>query len=174
VLRLFNFLAYQLAWLACVLGAAHGWAWAGAAFALTVAAAHVALHRRAGDLKLIALAAAIGFLVDTALARSNHVEFASAGVSGWAPYWMVCLWIAFATTLNHSLQWIAQRPLVAAFAGAVGGPLAYLAGAKLGALQIAEPLAALTLTAMLWAVAMAILSIATRMQSAGATQRLPA
>ena len=45
VFRLFNFVAYQLAWFACVLGAAHDLAWVGAVFAVAVAALHLALRR---------------------------------------------------------------------------------------------------------------------------------
>ena len=52
--------------------------------------------------------AKIGFLVDSALVRAHFVEFASASQDGWAPFWMVSLWMVFATTLNHSLRWLAR------------------------------------------------------------------
>ena len=109
--RLLNFVAYQLAWFACVLGAAHHLASAGAAFAIAVTAVHLALRRDASELRLVACAAAIGFLVDSALVRTHFVEFASTNLDGWAPYWMVSLWMAFATTLNHSLRWL-MKPAV--------------------------------------------------------------
>lgn len=172
--RLFNFIAYQLAWFACVLGAAHDLAWAGAAFALAVAAVHLALRPAAIEVKLIAVAAVAGFIVDSVLVRSHQVEFASAGWAGWAPYWMVSLWIVFATTLNHSLHWLASRPLIAALGGAIGGPLAYLAGAKLGALEISATLPALSLIAVLWAAALGVLSIAVSTHGEAAGRRLPA
>ena len=174
VFRLFNFVAYQLAWFACVLGAAHDLAWAGAVFAVAVAALHLALRRDPAELRLIVSAAAIGFLVDSALARAQFVEFASAGSNGWAPLWMVSLWTAFATTLNHSLHWLVSRPWIAALAGAIGGPLAYLAGAKLGALTIASPTPALILIAGLWAVAMGFLSLLTGVHAGAASRRVPA
>ena len=121
------------------------------------------------------LCAAVGFVVDSVLVRSDLVEFASAGWAGWAPYWMVSLWIAFATTLNHSLRWLAQRPAVATLCGAIGGPLAYLAGAKLGALTIGATLSALALIAGLWAAAMGVLSIvATRAQGRAVDLRVHA
>jgi len=174
VFRLFNFVAYQLAWFACVLGAAHDLAWAGAAFAIAVAALHLALRRDPAELRLVVSAAAIGFLVDSALVRTQFVEFASAGSNGWAPLWMVSLWMAFATTLNHSLHWLVSRPLVAALAGAIGGPLAYLAGAKLDALTIAAPAPALILMAGLWAAAMGLLSLLTGAHRGAARRRVPA
>ena len=159
VFRLFNFVAYQLAWFACVLGAAHDLAWAGTLFAVAVAALHLALRRDPAELRLVVSAAAIGFLVDSALARAQFVEFASADWTGWAPIWMVSLWMAFATTLNHSLRWLMTRPLAAAAAGAIGGPLAYLAGARLGALTLVEPGVGLTLIAVLWALALGALAM---------------
>ena len=66
----------------------------------------------------------------------NIARFASGvWAQGWAPYWMVALWGAFATTLNHSLRWLTRRPVFAALFGAVGGPIAYSAGVQLGALE---------------------------------------
>jgi len=170
-----NFLAYQLAWFAVILGAARGFAWAGAAVALLVAALHVARHRNGSELKLIGLAALIGALVDSTLAISRQVKFVQAWPEDLAPYWMLSLWIAFATTLNHSLRWLMLRPVAAALAGALGGPLAYLAGAKLGALSIVAPATTLLLIAMLWTLAMVALSMMVlRASLPPATGRLPA
>ena len=172
--RLLNFVAYQLAWFACVLGAAHHLASAGAAFAIAVTAVHLALRREASELRLVACAAAIGFLVDSALVRAHFVEFSSTSLDGWAPFWMVSLWMAFATTLNHSLRWLTSRPWVATLSGAIGGPLAYLAGAKLGAMTLASPVPAMLLIAGLWAVAMGILSLLTVVRNGAAERRVPA
>jgi hypothetical protein len=173
--NLWNFLAYQLAWFAVLISAGLGVAWAGAAAAILVAAVHVALRRDRLELQLIGLATGIGLLVDSTLAITGQVRFASAWPEGFAPYWMLCLWIVFATTLNHSLRWLMNRPVAAAFAGAIGGPLAYLAGAKLGALTIATPAMTLPFIALLWTPAMIALSMivlrASRLPAAG---RLPA
>jgi hypothetical protein len=170
--RLCNLAAYQLAWFACVLGAAHGMASAGAVVALAVAGVHLALHRNAAELRLLGYAAAIGFAADSVPVATQYVHFDSPGLSGWAPWWMVTLWVAFATTLNHSLRWLMSRAWIAALAGAIGGPLAYLAGAKLGALTIATPAPALLLVAALWAGAMWLLHMITRADR-GTTIRQP-
>ena len=170
-----NFLAYQLAWFAVILGAANGFAWAGAAVALLVAAVHVARHRHPFELKLIGIALLMGALVDSTLAISGQVKFSAAWPADLAPYWILSLWIAFATTLNHSLRWLMHRPVAAALAGALGGPLAYLAGARLGALDIVAPTTTLPLIAMLWTPAMVALSMMVLRASLPAdTGRLPA
>ncbi len=78
---------------------------------------------------------------------------------------MLSLWAAFATTLNHSLRWVMHRPLVATLLGAIGGPLAYLAGAKLGALHLPSLQTALPLIGVAWGIATLALSlIAMRLQ----------
>jgi apolipoprotein D and lipocalin family protein len=157
----YNIVAYQAAWFACVLGAAYGMPWVGAAVCFAVVAAHLALtQQRAVKLKLIGAAILVGLLVDTALLRSGHLWFVSGTwPKGIAPYWMLSLWAAFATTFNHSLRWVVSRLWVSTLLGAIGGPLAYLAGAKLGALHIAAPQTALPMIGVAWGLAMLALSI---------------
>jgi hypothetical protein len=101
----------------------------------------------------------LGFLVDTTLALAGQVRFAEHWPASVAPYWMLSLWIAFATTLNHSLGWLTRRPVAAALAGAAGGPLAYLAGEKLGALELSHPSVSLPVIGLLWLLAMVTFSM---------------
>jgi hypothetical protein len=174
VFSLYNVAAYQVAWFAVLIGAARGMAWAGAAVALLVCAVHFALRRDAIELRLMGLCLALGLIVDSTLSLSGQVRF-EAWSPGFAPYWMTTLWLAFATTLNHSLRWLMVRPALAAIVGAIGGPLAYLAGARLGALDIATPLTALPLLALLWAASMLLLSFGVlRGSTARAAREVPA
>jgi len=48
----------------------------------------------------------------------------------------VMLWMIFAMTLNHSLAWLSQKYYLSILFGAIGGPLAYIAGEKLGAITL--------------------------------------
>ena len=68
------------------------------------------------------------------------------------------MWINFALTLNGSMRWLHGRYLLAAVLGAIGGPLAYVAGVKLGAAAL---LASSTLVygalAVVWAGAVPLL-----------------
>jgi hypothetical protein len=107
----YNIVAYQAAWFACVLGAAYGMPWIGAAVSFVVVAAHLALTRQwAVELKLIGAAIFVGLLVDTALLRSGHLWFVSGTwPEAVAPYWVLSLWGAFATTLNYSLRRCTSR-----------------------------------------------------------------
>jgi hypothetical protein len=175
VFNLWNFVGYQFAWFAVIGTAARGYAWLGATIALVVAAVHFVLRRDPRELRAMGLAALIGLLVDSTLALTGQVHFAAAWPTGLAPYWMLSLWVAFATTLNHSLRWLMTRPVGAALAGAVGGPLAYLAGAKLGALTLVTPAITLAMISLLWTLAMVTLSMfVLRASTLPATGRLSA
>jgi len=159
-----NFIAFQVGWFAVALGAANGLPWAGTAVVLAIIAWHLRhAQRPRAELVLVFSAAAIGALFDSALAALGLVVFPNGMlVEGTAPHWMIALWMLFATTLNVSLGWLKRSLLLAAAFGAVGGPLAYLAGAKLGALAIAQPVAGTALLALGWAVLTPLLLIIAR------------
>ena len=59
--------------------------------------------------------------------------------------------VAFATTLNVSLAWLKRSLPLAILFGAIGGPLAYAAGAKLGGLVFVQQMPALIALAIGWA-----------------------
>jgi hypothetical protein len=161
-----NVLLFQLGWFACVLGAAHGQSWIGALAAAAIVGWHLARAAQPKpELALVAMAAALGAAFETVLVQTGWVHF-SAGVllEGAAPYWMVALWALFATTLNVSLRGLRSRPGLAALLGAIGGPAAYYAGARLGALEFAAAGAALAAISAGWAIlAPALLGAARRL-----------
>lgn len=148
-----NFILFQVAWFACVLGGARETPWIGPAVVAVVATYHLSrVPNPKAELSLLALAAGIGAVFDSALAATGWLSYPSGQ---WhpllAPYWMVALWVAFATTLNVSLDWLKGRLRLALAFGAVGGPLAYFAGARLGGVTFHEPALALTALAFGWA-----------------------
>jgi hypothetical protein len=158
-----NFLAFQVGWFACVLGAANGFAWVGALAVLAAAVLHLRRARRpGGELRLLLAAMALGLVLDSLLLATGWVAYPGSFPGGqWlpalAPYWLVAMWALFATTLNVSMGWLRGRPLLAALFGAIGGPLSYWAGARLGAMELLQPVAALAALAVVWALAMPLL-----------------
>jgi hypothetical protein len=76
-----------------------------------------------------------------------------------APPWMLALWLAFATTFRSSLAWLIAKPQWCALFGALGGPIAYVAGAKLGAISIPNYSLALPIIGLAWSIALATLSM---------------
>lgn len=152
--KLANFVVFQIGWLGCIMAAARGHPLAGTAIILIIAAAHLALADRPRiELRLLISAAFIGAIWDSVLAMTGWVRYPNGTLFvGTAPYWIVALWVLFATTLNVSLAWLKGRVALAALLGAIGGPLSFLAGARLGALAFGKPFAALTTLAIGWAI----------------------
>jgi hypothetical protein len=151
---LVNFIAYQVAWFACVLGGANAWPWVGVAVTAVAVAIHLFLSPAPGrDAVLILAVAAIGALWDGLLVGLGLLAYPSGMVLPWlAPVWIVALWAGFATLLPVSLRWLLGRWRLAMLFGAIGGPLAYFAGMKLGAVSFPNPIAALAALAGGWAV----------------------
>ena len=147
-----NFLAFQIGWFSCVLGAAHDLPWAGTAVAAAIVAAHIgSAARPLQELKLVAIALLIGTAWDSALVTLGWLDFSSGFfIAGVAPYWILALWALFAITLRHSLAWLQTRLLTAAVVGAIAGPLAYWGGLRLGAVILVEPLHALVALSIGW------------------------
>lgn len=158
---LVNAVLFQVVWFAAVIGAGNGHAWPGV---LAVAAfAAVTLRERstrASDLRLIAAAAVLGTLLDSAFVSSGLLRYAAPWpAAGLAPVWIVALWVNLALALNHSLRWVRPHPAWAAALGAIAAPLSYLGAARgWDAVAFAEPLwRTLGIVAVCWAVMMAIL-----------------
>ena len=154
-----NVILYQCAWFAGVLGAAAGNAWL---YAGGVAAALLWHLFRAPEplreVRLIVVAAGIGAAVDSVIVASGWVRMeGQLLMGGFLPLWMVALWAAFATTLNVSLRAFRNRYALASFLALIGAPLAYIAGARLGALEWVMTVPALALIGVAWALSMPLL-----------------
>lgn len=160
-----NFIASQLLWMAAVGGAARGLGWLGPLCLLLFAAVQLLPRFRArGDVGLMLLALPVGFMVDTTMAASGLLRYASPFPSAAvAPVWILSLWMGFALTLNHSMSGIIRRPLLAIVFGVLGGPLSYwIASRTWGAVQFTDYCAAVLVPlAALWGAAMGLLSYAT-------------
>jgi hypothetical protein len=154
-----NFVAFQLGWFSSVLGAAREMPWLGPLAALVVLAIHLYHARRPRqEIMLVLSCAMIGAAFDSMLVASGWVAYSSGLFSeSLAPYWIITMWMLFATTLNVSLRWLRGRDALAAVFGLVGGPVTYLAGEKLGGIVLVNELAALTALGLGWAVMMPIL-----------------
>lgn len=149
-----NFILYNVGWFACVFFAAAGQPWVGVAAVGLVAAAHLLsapAWKKEGS--ILACVALIGFTWESVLVWQGVLSYPTAsGPEGLAPAWIVALWVNFATTINVSLAWLKRSAWLAAAFGAIGGPLAFLAGERLGAVAFADPLTSLLVLGIGWAI----------------------
>jgi Protein of unknown function (DUF2878) len=107
------------------------------------------------DLQLMALSFVAGLVFDTALQLLQFVQFAVINpkpFDGLQPWWMACMWLAFACTLNHSMAWLGRlHGCLSVLVSGVFGYLSYAGAAKLGALQLASGYAPIVTLFGFWA-----------------------
>ncbi len=116
---------------------------------ILVAHFYLSQHRQR-DAQLIIISACIGAFIDSLQGLAGIFSFNGSWHS---PLWLVCLWMAFASTLYYSLAWLGKRYIVAAVFGAIGGPLSYYAGSKFNALTLNDELAiSLISVSIVWAI----------------------
>ncbi|MBK8979107.1 MAG: DUF2878 domain-containing protein [Planctomycetes bacterium] len=136
-----NVVLLKLGWFACVGGAAAGDGWIGPLAVLGLLGAHFAWCVAPGERRREALMVATLGIAGCAMESSYTaagllVHRADLPHLGVLPLWIVALWFLFATVFDASLRWLRTRPQLAALVAAVGSPLSYLGGTRLGALQI--------------------------------------
>lgn len=157
-----NLLLSQALWLLAVGGAAHGHAWLGPLALLIFALVQLSPRFRApGDALLMWLALPVGFVVDTVMASTGLLRYASPFPDeAVAPVWILSLWMGFALTFNHSLAYVMRRWWLAVVLGVIAGPLSYwLASIAWAAVQFTDSLPVVLLTlGALWGVAMGLFS----------------
>jgi len=162
-----NFVLFQLGWFACVLGGAQGWALWGALLSLLIVLRHLqCAHDMRKETYLLVLAGGIGLIWESILVSADLLVYPDPNVElggiAIAPYWILTLWLVFATTFNVSMRWLKSHLWLAVPFGAIGGPLAFLAGEKLGAVVMPEPNTTLVVLAIGWAIWSPLLAWASR------------
>ena len=171
-----NIVIYQVSWLACILGGANGLPLAGVVVVALAVAWHLYLaDEPRAEAALLALAGVAGAIWDSLLVAAGWLVYPSGTlIDGTAPYWIVALWIGFATTFNVSLRFFKQQLWLAALLGAVGGPLAFFAGERLGGVVFTDTTIAMTALALGWAALMPLMMLAARRLNGFRDDRLPA
>lgn len=155
--RLINFIAFYVGWVACVGGAGRGMTLVGPLVVAALLALQLPLKPQpAREALLVVVVGVFGWAIDTGQAAIGVFSFGTRSPAPWfCPLWLVAVWMIFASTLTGSMRWLSGRYALAAVFGAVGGPLSYYYGLRLGAIDF-NPSYVLTLTtlAIVWAAVM--------------------
>jgi len=158
---LLNFGMFKIGWLSSVIGGAQHTPWLGPLAMFLIVAVH--LFRAAEperELALVMLAGMIGACFDSLLVAMNWVTYPSGlFLESMAPYWIISMWMLFATTLNVSLRWLKGRYLLAGALGLNSGPLAYIGGEKLGGILFVDRNAGLAALSVGWGLMMPVLVV---------------
>ena len=154
VVKVIGAVVFQVLWGALVMTAGSGWSAAVAAATVMLVLMQLALCPVPffAAAAFVGLAGMIGLGMDTLLTAVGLLAPVRAIVPfPVAPLWLIGLWIAFAGFLQVTLTYLRERPVSQWLAGAVGGPLAYWSGARLGAITLNGPLPlALGILALSW------------------------
>jgi hypothetical protein len=152
--KVINIVLYQAGWFSCVLGAAYGFPLIGAFGAASLLGLHLFLTDAIkAEIKLAFSACLLGILVDSLQQAAGLFTFkADPRWPLWLPLWVFVIWAQFATLFRFALHWLSGRYLLGAVLGALGGPLAYWGGIRLGAASFGgSPLLTLVALAVVWA-----------------------
>jgi hypothetical protein len=135
-----NFVLSQGQWAVCVWAAAAGHPLLAVPTAILVVGVHLfgrPRECRVRELTVLLLISLAGMLLDVGLSAAGLISLVGErGPSVSLAAWLFSLWLGFTTTLNGSLGLLLSRWWLAAIVGAVFGPVAYLAGMKLGAVRL--------------------------------------
>ena len=160
-----SLLGFQANFLALLLSAGSRWeplACALAAGWIIWQLTHRAMTR---EIALLAgLTLLIGPLADLSLAGTGLVTYSSRWSAGGLPLWIVMLWGCFGLGLRQPFGWLlSERHFYCWPAVALGAPMAYLAGARLGAAELGEPITvSLCAISASWVLVFATLKITAR------------
>ena len=155
-LIIFNFVAFQLLWWACVLSAKGSWETSLLCLIILLVLFHLQSIEGWQQALPLLLTAVTGCIFDQVIYRMGYVDFGSVSAT-YIPSWMIGLWLAFACTLDVSMRWLQTKLWLAALLGFLFGPLAYIAAESMGAVQFTASTLTLAWIAAEWAIALPLL-----------------
>jgi hypothetical protein len=141
------FVIFNVLWMSAVAGR-DDYIWLTAALVVTQIAYSLFVAKI--RLRLILQLLAVGLLLEAIATGLSTIDF----TGGLFPLWLAFLWVGFAAMAPLSLDWLAEKPAIAALAGAISGPFSYWIGVSFGA-GTSDSLIQLVVTyAIVWALFM--------------------
>jgi len=147
-----NALWLQAGWWLCVLGA-------GTPLLAVLVIAGLAIHLSLcpdlhAEVKALLWVTPVGCVLDSTLGALGVFGFDTWPL----PLWLALLWLVLASGMRHSLAWAGRHWRWGALLGALGGPLAYVGGARLADVDLPMgPLQTGLLLMPIWAVTLPLL-----------------
>jgi hypothetical protein len=154
-----NIILFQVGWWSTAFLCASGYELLALGIQMIVVGVHFWKTALPKEWKFILSVSLIGFSLDSFLVYFKILKIDTV-LEGMIPHpWLLGLWVMFATTLKHSLNWILNLKILAIFSGVLLGPLTYhLAGEKFKILGFEEPLYInLLIYAVLWGALMGVI-----------------
>ena len=156
-----NLVLFKLGWVACILAAAALLP----EFAVLAVAIVVLIHLARAPVPVkeavfLLSAAGLGLAWESFVMFTGLIEYPGASTGSFlAPYWIVAMWVLFATTINFGFKWIKRHWALASLFGLIGGPIAFYAGTAAGAASFSNTPIALAVIGAGWAVLLPLLAL---------------
>ncbi len=143
-----NALAFQVVWFICV----QGHSLSGLLVANLLLVAHVIFIRpKANEIGSMVQLVAFGVVFDSLLMSSGAVTY-HGHYGNLIPGWLIALWLAFSTTLNHSMKWIFKTGWLPVVTGFFLIPFSYWIGIYIsGSKILVQPALFLAAEGSVWA-----------------------
>ena len=161
---LINIVLFQFGWLSCVWGASIGKPLLGPICVLVIVLIHLyLLQSRLNEIKMMTQVTLIGGIWESLMITTDCLIYPNGIFLNYLPpYWIIAMWLLFATTLNISLRWLHRRMLLACIMGLIFGPITYYGGAKLGGVRFTDPVFSMMIIAISWGALLPIIAIIAR------------
>ncbi len=130
-MNVLNAVFFQTTWFGCVLGGIFG----GAPGVAALVWHSWRTRSLAADVPTAVLWMLAGWALDTLWVQLGVLDYGLPV----APLWIAMLWFGVALTLNHSLSFLIERPLLGALLAAGAAPASYLGGERLGSIVVPDP-----------------------------------
>jgi len=107
--------------------------------------------RSTGEVLMIALIVAVGITGDVILGLSAVLDYPTGALL--PPFWMMTLWLLFATTVPWALRWLVTKQFWFVTLCVICGPLSYVVGVSHSDVKFGLPtVGAVSLLGLLWLV----------------------
>ena len=149
--------AYYIAWLSCILFAAHGNGWAGPVIVLLLLIVQCCWQIKIKATRhlwlFVLILTVLGTATDWFMIQQGLIVF-EAGVFGpqFPPLWEIAIWINFSVVLYACLRHYFDYYWTFAVLALFGFPLAFWCGGLLGAATFPQHVVGIAMTGIIWTI----------------------
>ena len=150
--NIINFICFQIGWFSAVMSAANNTPWMGVMVIMIIIAVHLLRQKNPySELILILSIGILGGALDSIFVYFQWISYPSGHIhENLTAYWIIAMWMSFATTLNISMAWLKNKNILGFIFGFFGGPLTYYAGYNLGGINFVDFNSAMIALAFGW------------------------
>ena len=140
IFYIFNIAGFKVCWWACVWGATSNQKYLGPFLVLLYLIVHIysiSYQLRNAEIYLLCIAGILGTVVDSLFLNLDFLSYKGLydNIDYIAPLWITAMWVGFTATLNHAFKKIINKYSIQAILGMIFGPIAYITGKSLGAIE---------------------------------------